>query len=70
VNLKFLVPIEVIFGKERIDSSQNSVHTFNLGDNEFITTVKLGSSNDLDKITFFSNLGKTYGPYASIKCDK
>jgi hypothetical protein len=63
IAIEYLSGRNVMFGKERIDSSQNSVHTFNLGDNEFITTVKLGSSNDLDKITFFSNFGKTYGPY-------
>jgi hypothetical protein len=63
IAIEYLSGRNVMFGKERIDSSQNSVHTFNLGDNEFITTVKLGSSDDLDEITFFSNLGKTYGPY-------
>jgi hypothetical protein len=52
-----------MFGKERKDSSLNSVHTFTLGDNEFITKVILGTTHDLDKITFFSNFEKTYGPY-------
>jgi len=53
----------VMFGKEREDSSQNSVHTFTLGDNEFITKVILRTTHHLDKMTFLSNFGKTYGPY-------
>ena len=52
-----------MFGKERTDSSQNSVHTFNLDDNEFITKVILRTNHHLDKITFVSNFGEIYGPY-------
>ena len=47
-----------MFGKERKDSSLNSVHTFTLGDNESITKVILRTTDHLDKITFFSNFEK------------
>jgi hypothetical protein len=54
IAIEYLSGRNVIFGKERIDSSQNSVHTFILGDNEFITTVKLGSSKSC--VTHIVNL--------------
>ena len=63
IAIEYLNGRNVMFGKERKDSSLNSVHTFTLGDNEFITKVILGTTHDLDKITFFSNFEKTYGPY-------
>jgi hypothetical protein len=39
IAIEYLSGRNVMFGKERIDSSQNSVHTFILGDNEFITNI-------------------------------
>ena len=63
IAIEYLNGRNVMFGKERTDSSLNSVHTFTLDDNEFITKVILGTSHHLDKIFFFSNFGKTYGPY-------
>jgi hypothetical protein len=63
IAIEYLNGRNVMFGKERTDSSLNSVHTFTLDDNEFITKVILGKSHHLDKIFFFSNFGKTYGPY-------
>jgi len=63
IAIEYLNGRNVMFGKEREDSSQNSVHTFTLGDNEFITKVILGTTHDFDKITFFSNFEKIYGPY-------
>ena len=63
IAIEYLNGRNIMFGKERTDSSLNSVHTFTLGDNEFITKVILGTTDHLDKITFFSNFAKTYGPY-------
>jgi len=63
IAIEYLSGRNVMFGKERTDSSLNSVHTFTLGDNEFITKVILGTTDHLDKITFFSNFEKTYEPY-------
>jgi hypothetical protein len=59
IAIEYLNGRNVMFGKERTDSSENSVHTFTLDDNEFITKVILGTTDHLHKITFFSNFGKT-----------
>lgn len=42
-----------------------SEHEFELDDDEVITSINLRSGMLTDGITFFTNSGRTYGPYGS-----